>query len=199
MGIFGPSKKEIWRQLANEIDANVVDAGFLKGEKIIAKHNNWRICLDTYTVSTGKSSVTYTRIRSPFINNNNFYFKIYRKGIFSDLGKIFGMQDIEIGHEAFDYEFIIKGNNEEKVKQLFSNDTIRDLICRQPKICLEIKKNEGFWGPKFKENENELIFLVVGVIKDIERLKSLFDLFAETLDELKAIGVSDGKDADVII
>lgn len=31
-------------------------------------------------------------------------------------------------------------------------------------------------------------FLVTGVIKDVERLKRLFELFAETLDELCRMG-----------
>jgi hypothetical protein len=35
---------------------------------------------------------------------------------------------------------------------------------------------------------DELHFQVVGVIKDVERLKSLFDLFAVTLDRLCRIG-----------
>jgi hypothetical protein len=35
---------------------------------------------------------------------------------------------------------------------------------------------------------DELHFQVVGVIKDVDRLKSLFDLFAAVLDQLCKIG-----------
>jgi hypothetical protein len=35
---------------------------------------------------------------------------------------------------------------------------------------------------------DELYFQVVGVLKDIERLKSLFELFAEVLDRLCRMG-----------
>jgi hypothetical protein len=35
---------------------------------------------------------------------------------------------------------------------------------------------------------DELHFQVVGVIKDVERLKALFDLFATVLDQLCRIG-----------
>jgi hypothetical protein len=38
------------------------------------------------------------------------------------------------------------------------------------------------------EGVDELHFQVVGVIKDVERLKALFDLFAAVLDRLCRIG-----------
>ena len=43
-------------------------------------------------------------------------------------------------------------------------------------------------GPTFGENEGELYFLVAGVIKDIDLLKSLFELFSEVLEELELVG-----------
>lgn len=193
MGLFGPSKSEVWKQLSGEINADLVEGGFWKGSRVEARHNNWTIYLDTYTVSTGKSSVTYTRMRAPFVDSSRFYFKIYRSGLFSELGKTFGMQDIEIGDQEFDDNYVIKGNSEEKVVQLFSNQKIRELIERQPKVRLEIKKSEGMLGPTFGENEGELYFLVAGVIKDIDLLKSLFELFSEVLEELELVGSASGE------
>lgn len=86
MGLFGPSKKEIWQQLSDEIHAKYIDGGFGTVDKVEAYVDKWIITLDTYTVSTGKSSITYTGIRAPFINLDNFYFKIYNKGLFSNIG-----------------------------------------------------------------------------------------------------------------
>ena len=51
-----------------------------------------------------------------------------------------------------------------------------------------MKDSEGWFGPKFPEDVDELHFLVVGVIKDVERLKALFELFAAVLDQLCRIG-----------
>lgn len=155
------------------------------------------IYLDTYTVSTGKSSVTYTRMRAPFVNTNKFQFKIYKKGIFSNVGKALGMQDIEIGYDFFDNEFIIKGNDEVLVKKLFLNDDIRNLIERQYKIKLEVKYDEGVLGPKFNDNESELSFMVVGVIKDIDTLKNLFELFTKVLDEFEMNEITINKATEV--
>ena len=190
MGIFGPSRKEVWKQLSEEINANYIEGSFLKGPRIEYNHNNWTIYLDTYTVSTGKSSITYTRIRVPFINSKKFLFKIYRKGVFSNIGKALGMQDIEIGYDYFDNDYIIKGNDEILLRRLFQNHNMRNLIEKQSRILLEIKDNEGRFGPKFNDNESELYFVVIGVIKDKERIKNLFELFVKIIDELETIGIT---------
>src|SRR5262249_36563758 len=39
-----------------------------------------------------------------------------------------GMQDIEVGDHEVDEAFVIKGNDEEKVRDLFANPKIRQLI-----------------------------------------------------------------------
>ena len=188
MGRFGPSKDEVWRQLSQEIGTEFVEGGFWKGSKVQAHVGPWTVTLDTYTESSGESHVTYTRMRAPYINPEGFRFTIYRKNHFSDLGKFLGMQDIEVGDPEFDEAFIIKGNDESKVRDLFANSKIRQMIQDQPKIRLRVKDSEGWFGPKFPENVDELHFQVVGVIKDVERLKALFDLFATVLDQLCRIG-----------
>jgi hypothetical protein len=185
---FGPSRKEIWQQFCAQTGSNFVEGGFWKSDKVEAAHNQWTVTLDLYVVSTGKSSVTYTRMRAPYVNPDSFRFTIYRKGIFTEIGKWFGMQDVTVGYEDFDRDFVIKGNDEQKLRKLFSSQKIRDLIAAQPDISFSVKDDEGFWSKNFPEEVDELYFQVVGVIKDVERLKLLYDLFAETLDELCRMG-----------
>ncbi len=186
--IFGPSQEEIWSQFANEIGADFVNEGIWKAKKVVARFENWVVTLDTYTQSSGKTSTTYTRIRAPYVNKDGFNFKIYKSGWFSDIGKTFGMQDVEIGYPEFDEKFIIKGNDESKLRELFSSDKIRELISSQENIYLEVKDDEGWFGTDFPEGVDELYFQTMGVIKDIERLKSLYMLFALILNKLCIMG-----------
>ena len=186
--LFGPSREEIWRQLCGEIQAQYVTGGFWKGDKVQAQHGQWTITLDIYTVSDGENTTRYTRLRAPYVNKDDFRFTIYRTGIFSDLGKLFGIEDVEVGYPEFDEAFVIKGNDKTKLRALFANPRIRQLIERQPKIRLTVKDDEGWFGKHFPEGVDELYFCVLGVIRDVDRLKSLFDLFAEVLDHLCHIG-----------
>jgi hypothetical protein len=197
--LFGPSKEEIWRQLSADIGATYVDGGAWKGDKVQARHGEWTVTLDTHTVSTGNSHVTYTRMRAPYVNPDGFRFTIYRRGLFTGIAKFFGMQDVEIGEEQFDEAFVIKTTEEGRLRSLLSSDRLRSLIAEQKAIYLAVKDDEGLFGPSFPEGVDELYFQVVGVIKDIDRLKALYDLFTVTLDELCRIGAAYERAPDVAV
>lgn len=199
MGWCGPGKDEVWRQLCSEIGAEFVEGSFWKGGKVQAHVGEWTLTLDTYTVSDGHTSTTYTRMRAPYVNPDEFRFTIYRHGIFSGLGKLLGMQDLEVGDFEFDEAFIIKGNDEAKVCELFADAKLRALFAAQPKIRLLVKDDEGWFGARFPEGVDELYFQVVGVIKDLDQLKGLFELFAATLERLCRIGAAYKQDPDVVL
>lgn len=186
--IFGPSQEEIWRQLSDQIGARYVEGGFWKPDKVEATHGEWIVTFDTFAVHAGKAIIHYTRMRAPYVNPDSFRFTVYRSGFFSDVAEWFGMQDIEVGHEEFDRDFMIKGTDESKLRQLFSNARIRELIATQPDLKLTVDDDEGWFGPHFPEGTDELALTVPGVIKDVARLERLYDLFAETLDELCRMG-----------
>lgn len=187
-GMFGPSQKEIWQQLSAETGAQFVEGGFLKSDKVQATHGQWIVTLDKYVVSSGKATVVYTRMRAPYVNPDAFRFRVYRHGVFSSLGKMLGLRDVEVGYPDFDRDFIIKGNDESRLRRLFGNPKIRELISAQKDIDFSVKDDEGWFGPAFPDGVDELSFMVVGLIKDVERLKHLYELFGETLDELCRMG-----------
>jgi hypothetical protein len=186
--MFGPSRGDVWNALAGEIGATFEKGGFWKGSRVVADVAPWRVVLDTYTVSSGESSTTYTRMRAPFVNADGFRFTVHRKSIFSALGKLLGMQDVEVGYPAFDENFVIKGNDHAKLRRLFANARLRSLLEAQRSIHFTVKDDEGFFGAHFPQGVDELYFSVVGVIKDIDRLKALYELFAETLQTLCEMG-----------
>jgi hypothetical protein len=188
--LFGPGRQEIWQQFATAAGGNFTEGGFWRGgDRVDAAHGQWMVTLDRYVVSTGKSTMAYTRMRAPYVNPDGFRFTIYRKGIFSDIGKWMGMQDVSVGDAQFDEDFIIKGNDEAKIRRLFADAKLRELISAQPDINLCVKDDEGYWsGRSFPPNVDELYFQVLGTIIDLDRLKELYDLFSETLDELCRMG-----------
>ncbi len=185
---FGPSKKEIWKQLSEQLGSEYIEGSWTKSDKVVAHIKKWVVTLDTYTVSTANLTVTYTRIRAPYVNKDGIRFKIYKSGIFSGIGAAIGMQDIIVGNPEFDKAFVIKGNNEEKIKQLFKNPVLQKLMLEQPHFHLEVKDDEGWFGTSFPEGVDELYFQVPVTIKDLQHLKGLFDIFSEVLNQLCIIG-----------
>ena len=138
-------------------------------------------------------------MRAPFVNKDGLYFKISRQGFFSAIGKFFGMQDIEIGDPFFDEQFIIKGDNPEKIKLLLADKNIKELCQRQPRIHLSIKDDEGRFGTDFPEGVDELCFECTGIIKETALLKSLFALFCLILERLVRLDSAYADDPQVTL
>ncbi len=195
--MFRPSKKEAWRQLAEQVHGQFVEGGFFRKDKVVATAEQWTVTLDTYNVSNGETSSTYTRVRAPFMTRDNFRFTIYRANLFTRLGELLGMRDIRIGDAAFDEAFVIKANNEQKVRALLSNRSIRELMNAQPRIRVEVKDDEGWFGAQFPQGVDELYFSSPGVLKDLNRLRGIFDLFTAILQQLCHIGSAHENDPGV--
>ena len=185
--LFGPSKDEIWSQVANEINGEFIDGGFWNRDQLIYDHGEWTIVLDTFSRGSGKNSRTYTRMRAPFINKDDFQFQIYREGIFSPLGKWLGGQDIIIGDQYFDDEFIIKGNDEEKIKLLLHDERIKDLLSFQPDVDIKIDPDDAWIFKQYPDGVDALYYECRGTITTKEDLKNLFELFCLILNRLVKI------------
>jgi hypothetical protein len=188
---FGPSRSEVWKQLSAEIGGEYVDGGFWRGDKVEVTHGEWTITLDTYTVSTGKVTIVYTRMRAPYVNTEDFRFTVSRAGFLTEVAKKLGMQDIDIGHEPFDHDFVVKSNDEPRVRALFANATIRELLLDQPNLHhFSVRGGDRWMEPRLPDDQDALEFLVMGVVKDIPRLKALYELLSETLEELCRVGAA---------
>lgn len=178
--LFDKKRKEAWIEFAEEVNGEYSKASFFKTERIKILKENYMVMLDLYAVSTGKSVIYYTRLKAVYHQSSDFKFKIYKKGIFGSLGKKLGMQDIDTGNGEFDEDFIIKGNDEFNIIQLFSNVKIRDLLYKIPKFTLEIKDNKG---------AKELCLMMPQIIEERDKLRNAFQLFCTVLDDLGNMGI----------
>jgi hypothetical protein len=140
------NKINIWEEFANLTGGKFVERqeAWLS-DKTEIDYKGWKIFFDNYTLWSNQYSKEMTRIISPIISIDNFRFEIYQNGFIRSIEKIFGAQDIEIGRPEFDKSFIIKSNNEFKIKSLLQNQKIRTLIENQKEVNLEISNQKGVW------------------------------------------------------
>ena len=180
------SNKEfnIWEEFAKEANGKFIEEFSWHSAKTEIDYKDLKIIFDNYTLWSGKYSTKMTRIIVPFNSVDSFRFKIYNSGLISQIEKIFGGQDVKIGREDFDKEFIIKANNELKIKTLLQNQKIRSIIQNQRNVHIEISDQKGIWEEKLPEKEFELSLYEDGKIEDIERLKLMLNLFKEIIDAL---------------
>lgn len=185
--LFGRHRREIWQQLAHQLDGYFVRGRMFKPDRVEAYHGDWMITLDFFMVD----KVTFTRIRAPYVNRDDFTFKIFREHVGHRIGKALGLKDMVVGYPEFDRDFVIQGSDQRKLEMMFANPHIRQLISYQPQILLELKREAPlFQKPKFPDDVNELYYQTSGLISDLQQLHDLFDLFADTLDHLCAIGTA---------
>ena len=140
--LFDPSREEIWRQLSAEIDGRYLPAGYVKEDKVQATHGEWTVTLDTYVVSSGKAAATYTRMRAPYVNPGGFRFTVYRRNMFSGSPSGSGCRIFRWTIRRSTGISSSKAPMRPRVRQLFSNPKIRELIARQPSIHLSVR--DGF-------------------------------------------------------
>jgi heat shock protein HtpX len=185
-GTWGRSSAEIWRQVARDIGGEYQDGGFLGPDVLRYQSGEGEITLDIYEDADEHTHI-YTRMRAPFENKYGLYFKMCRVGFCASIGEFLGMQDIQIGDPYFDENFIIQGNDDEKVRWLLGDPTLKGLI--QAAIPPKLLGSASF-GARYRD---ELFFQCGGVLKDEKRLKTLFDLFRATLARLAQIDSSSGR------
>lgn len=111
-------------------------------------------------------------------------FRMYEENILSPLSKKIGLQDIEIGDPKFDAKYMLKGNNERKVKILLSSQHIKDYMLKVDGLTLHIKSASKSLFSGLPENSYQIKYQTTTYFKSTERITHLFTLFSLILNQL---------------
>jgi hypothetical protein len=192
MGMFGLSKKNVWSNTVASIGAVYVDKTFKTQPHIEKTYKNRKIIMETYMVNTGKSATTLTRARMCFIRENDIIFKVMPKNIFSGFAGIFKMPAVETYDYDFNDRFVVRGNDEPVIREIFENKKIRELIKEIGKNRLELKRHK-------KNDKSEIYYQFNGVLKDEKKIENVFELFETMLDGLVKAGAASEKEPRTVI
>lgn len=176
--LFRNRRREAWLKAASVLGAEVTPGSWFAIEKIRLRHRNWTILLDGYYQSSGKSGHHVTRFRAPVQTPSNFRFSLVKKGFLQEIGLFFGMQDVKTGSLEFDEAFILQGQPDTLVADVWDSDELRGMAPALEGGQFGIVA--GFWEP----SKVELTFTCIGLIQDEHRLLMLFGLFRECLDQM---------------
>ena len=177
---------ETWEQFCGRVDAAV--AGYLRGGCARVTYRNWCVTLDTNVVPAGAAASVVTRMRAPFAGGRGFRFKLQRRDLLDALAARLRIHSSETGQADFDREFVVRSDDDGKVRRLFEDPDIRRLLRSQPSVNMELRGGDGPFGATLPEGVDELVLRASGFVTNAERLRRLFALFALTLDRLCHIG-----------
>ncbi len=137
---------------------------------------SFNITLSKYAA---RSSVN-TRIIVIYTPIKDIQLRIYQQTFLDKFASLLGMQDISIGSEEFDNEFVIEGNDENSIIQILDDDKIKNVLLELHEGSLEIKD--------ISKTKSQKIFLmqyeICELISDTAVLKKMIELINLMLDKL---------------
>ena len=179
------NRRDAWRRLAVALGGTYVEAGFFKPDRVEVGRGGFAIVLDAFSAD----KVAYTRLRADFVSLDGLRLRLYPRGVLSDLATSLGMQDVEVGDAAFDRAFVIKGNDEGKLRALRGERGLRELISAQRDVVLAVRDVGASGGRGYvPAGAVQLSCTVTGEIDSGRRLAALFDLVGAAMARLRAIG-----------
>jgi hypothetical protein len=106
--------------------------------RIDARVEGVDVAVDHYTVSTGKSSQTFTRLQADVVFPGKLRLRVFPKHALSGLSKALGFQDVATGDADFDERFVVKANDEAMARSWLT-PRVRQAIARAAKYSFSIK------------------------------------------------------------
>ncbi|MDX2177837.1 MAG: DUF3137 domain-containing protein [Candidatus Sumerlaeia bacterium] len=198
--LFGPPLEEVWSQFAAQLGAEFRPWSFGNATQVRARVGVWEIVLDAYVEPAGQVHVPMTRLRAPFSNPSGFRFSVQTEHFFHRLGKSLGLQsDIEVGEWVFDKKFVVTGSNRARVVELLGDAELRARLLALQSVSFSVRDHEGFFGAKFPPKTDMLLFQQQGHCKDLNELKTMFEVFALTLGRLAALDPDAGGAPGVVL
>jgi hypothetical protein len=178
-------RQAVWAKVAAERGGqHIIPKWHKRGkERIEAVVQGVSIVLDTYEVSDGNSTTSYTRCVASSIVGILPTFRIYREGTFSSFGKILGTQDVTLGGDPdFDKTFMVKTKDAAVTRELWTESAKVRMRHQLPKA-------------KVESNGQRIKLLEVGKYKESFKLNAALDLVSHLAStdvfgvaSLKALG-----------
>ncbi|MGV3504965.1 MAG: hypothetical protein ACO1O1_14745 [Adhaeribacter sp.] len=178
--ISGQNEDQVWAQLESDLSR---DPDLLQYRAHIEQQNK-TILLDIDIDLGGgfEGGFATTILSARFANPSAFRFALHEEGFFDDLGKFFGMQDVEIGYPEFDERILVKTNDQARIRTLLTGQEVRQVLVSLQDFSFEIVLPEE--GPEQEESTLELI--IEEGITDPQRLRQIYRMFFSVLALVEA-------------
>lgn len=123
------------------------------------------------------SSFAQTTFTTALPVGNTFRFAIVPEDFLNRIGKFFGMQDIKIGYPEFDDNVLVQTNDEQRLKSIFADESLREIF--------QNLSGYSFHIDKASEGEGDHLHLILQrAITHPADLRKIFGVFHHVLKAL---------------
>ncbi|WP_018615445.1 hypothetical protein [Segetibacter koreensis] len=173
--ITGKTEEEIWQKINAQFLANPDPLEY----SAVIEQGKRKVVLDIDIDLGGgfESGFESTTLTAALLTIPVFRFAIHEKHFTDEIGKFFGMEDVEIGFAEFDEKLIIKTNDRLRVKEIFSDELVRKIFESLSDFTFGITYHN-------RDNETNVPFLELYVehgITDPIKLREIYHAFISVL------------------
>lgn len=171
--IRGHNEDQVWAQ----VESDLAQKPDLLLYRAILEQQHRAVLLDIDIDLGGgfEGGFATTIFSARFPNPDGFRFAMHEESFFDDLGKFFGMQDVEIGYQDFDDRIIVKTNDEGRIRAMLADDHIRTMLQSLKEFIFEIVPPED--DTAGEEGHATLELIIEEGITDPVRLREIYHLF----------------------
>jgi hypothetical protein len=175
--VSGNTEEEIWQQVKNDL----ANQNAILEYKAVLEQNGKQVLFNIDVDPGGgfEGGFTTTAFLAPLTNAANFQLAIHRERLLDEAGKLFGMQDVVIGYPEFDKKVIIKTNNETKIKDVFADAEIRNVIGKLNDFSLKTISRSGF--EKANDEGVYLELIIENEVPEAVELQKIYHAFIALL------------------
>lgn len=162
-----------WRGVAGRLGLQIAGGSGLSRPTISGKLNGLPVRIDTYTQRSGNSSTTYTRYQVQY-PPLGFDLSLKREGGLSFIGKLFGIEDVQVGDPVFDGAFKVKTSDRNRLLALLTPSVRQGLfrlMASQPTTVIT-ENHIGLTVRKFESSGERLTSTIQRLVATAQLLTS---------------------------
>lgn len=178
--ISGSTTDEIWQQLSADLSGQEI---YEYNVLLVQNSREVELAIDIDLGGGFESGYELTSFKAPIAIEHDFRFALHHQDLIDTAGKFFGMEDVVIGYPEFDEALIIKTNDQERTRRIFSDINVRETFQSLRLFTLHLTHHHTA-GQKEKEPFLELT--IEQGIFDLEELRNLYDAFFQVLSGVEA-------------
>lgn len=202
--LFGHPLIEEWKEAAAKLGAEFSEEGFGNGNLIRYQYGPWEMILDSHLPFSNNDVHRHSRVRVLWLADTETYLRVTPAGLLSGFNTWLGAQDLQIGDAEFDRDFVIKGNDAEKARLFFQDESLKQLIRALSGFSQMSFESHIYYAENnpFRDRDlfvqlypdkpylhfHELVFDCYGIVREFDNIKRMFDLCATALDHLTVLG-----------
>ncbi|MCJ8210446.1 hypothetical protein MUY27_12080 [Mucilaginibacter sp. RS28] len=177
--ISGTTEQEIWQTVEADLRA---DEDILSYEAVLLQDGRGiNLYIDIDPGGGFEGGYELTQLSAKVKVDSAFRFAIHDEGFVDEIGKFFGMQDLETGFADLDHHIVIKTNHEDTVRTIFADADVRAVFTELENFDFGIHAgDEDADGPVLELNIDE-------GITDADRLRKIYHAFYHVLKGIETL------------